>query len=124
MSITSDPYSHVAPELAHEGEWANGRERNELVNELQRVGVPAAPSMSAKDLYEDRHVRQRGMWATVDHARMGPLEVLALPWLVNGARIEMVAAPTLGQHNDPVYRDLLGLSAEEQRALIAQGVAL
>ena len=103
--------------------WASGRERHDLVAELQQLGVPAAPSMNAQDLYEDRHVRQRGIWTSVEHPRMGHLDVLALPWLVDGARIAMVPAPTMGQHNDEVYRELLGVSAEEQQALAAQGVA-
>ena len=29
----------------------------------------------------------------------------------------------MGQHNDEVYRELLGVKAEEQQALAAQGVA-
>ena len=104
-------------------EWAHGRERDELVAVLQELGIPSGPSMNAKDFYEDAHLRQRGMWTSVEHAKMGALEVLSLPWIVNGARVELAAAPTLGQHNDYVYRELLGLSAEEQDALVESGVA-
>ena len=104
-------------------DWARGRERDGLVAALQALGVAAGPSMSARDLYEDRHVRQRGMWTRVEHARMGELEVLSMPWLVDGARPAMRAAPALGQHNDYVYRELLGLTPEEQAALAADGVA-
>ena len=104
-------------------DWARGRNRDELVAELQALGVAASPSMNVRDLYEDAHVRQRGMWTTVDHARLGTLEVLSMPWLVNGARPEMHPAPALGQHNDYVYREILGLSAEEHAALADAGVA-
>ena len=104
-------------------DWARGRNREELVAELQSLGVPASPSMNVRDLYEDAHVRQRGMWTRVDHARLGDIEVLSMPWLVNGARPVMHPAPALGQHNDYVYREILGLSAEEQAALAASGVA-
>ena len=104
-------------------DWARGRNRDELVAELQALGVAASPSMNVRDLYEDTHVRQRGMWTTVDHARLGTLEVLSMPWLVNGARPEMRPAPALGQHNDYVYREILGLSAEEHAALTDAGVA-
>ena len=103
-------------------DWARGRKRDELVAALQELGIPSGPTMSAKDLYEDRHLRERGMWSSVAHAKMGPLEVLSMPWLVNGARVEMAAAPTLGQHNGYVYGELLGLSADEQQVLVADGV--
>ena len=104
-------------------DWARGRKREELVAELQALGVAASPSMNVRDLYENAHIRQRGMWTRVDHARLGDIEVLSMPWLVNGARPVMHPAPALGQHNDYVYREILGLTPEEQAALAASGVA-
>ena len=104
-------------------DWTRGRDRDATIAELQALGVPAAPSATARDLYEDPHVRARGMWTAVDHAAMGRLEVLALPWLVDGARIALRAAPVLGADNDYVYRELLGVGAEEQARLAGEGVA-
>jgi crotonobetainyl-CoA:carnitine CoA-transferase CaiB-like acyl-CoA transferase len=104
-------------------DWTRERERDELVDELQQLGIAAAPSTTARDLYEDRHVRARGMWSAVEHAKMGRLEVLAMPWLINGARIALDAAPTLGEDDDHVYRELLGVSADEQTQLVEAGVA-
>ena len=46
-----------------------------------------------------------------------------MPWLVDGARPAMRAAPALGEHNDYVYRELLGFTPGEQAALAAEGVA-
>jgi crotonobetainyl-CoA:carnitine CoA-transferase CaiB-like acyl-CoA transferase len=104
-------------------EWTQQRERDELIEKLQRLGIAAAPSSTARDLWEDKHVRERGMWSGVDHQKMGHLEVLSLPWMVNGARIALDAAPTLGQDNDYVYRKLLGMNDAEQQELVAQGIA-
>jgi crotonobetainyl-CoA:carnitine CoA-transferase CaiB-like acyl-CoA transferase len=78
--------------------------------------------MSAKDLYLDQHLRTRGMWTTVQHGRMGEIEVLSMPWIVNGARPEMRPAPIVGQDNDYVYRELLGLTAQDHAALVEAGV--
>ena len=103
--------------------WTRERERDALVDELQQLGIAAAPSSTSRDLYEDEHVRARGIWSAVEHAKMGRLEVLALPWLVNGARIALDAAPTLGQDNGYVYGKLLGVDAEQQRELAASGIA-
>ncbi len=104
-------------------DWTRGRDRDELIEELQGLGVPAAASATARDLYEDRHVRARGMWDSVEHAVMGHLEVLALPWLVNGSRIALDAAPALGADNGYVYGELLGIGAAELERLVAEGIA-
>ena len=104
-------------------DWTRDRDRDELIEELQGLGVAAAASATARDLYVDPHVRARGLWESVDHARLGHIEVLALPWLVNGSRIALEAAPTLGADNEYIYGELLGVGAEELAQLTAQGIA-
>ena len=102
--------------------WVAEQNRDELVIELQARGIPSAPTMSAQDFWEDAHQHTRGMWAKAQHPEMGEMDVLSMPWMVNGARPELSAAPIVGQDNDYVYGDLLGLSPEEQARLIEDGV--
>jgi crotonobetainyl-CoA:carnitine CoA-transferase CaiB-like acyl-CoA transferase len=54
---------------------------------------------------------------------MGNVRVDGLP--VHLSRTDWVierGAPCLGEHNDYVYGDLLGIDAEERRSLKAEGV--
>ena len=68
----------------------------------------------------------RGETEAIEHPRYGAVGDI----MVGGLPIRMTgsftgfdrAAPWLGQHNDAVYGDVLGLSAEERAALEAAGV--
>jgi benzylsuccinate CoA-transferase BbsF subunit len=48
----------------------------------------------------------------------------ALPWREEGTdwKGTLVPAPALGQHNDYVFRDLLGLSEQEYESYRREGV--
>ncbi len=83
---------------------------------LQRLGVPAGIARLPQDLAADPHLMTIGHWQVRDRAFIGPhLEPSVsyregnalLPYPINRL------APTLGQHNEEVLRDVLGLSAEE-----------
>jgi crotonobetainyl-CoA:carnitine CoA-transferase CaiB-like acyl-CoA transferase len=83
---------------------------------LQGLGVPAGIARLPQDLAADPHLMTTGHWQVCNRAFIGPhLEPSAayregdaqLPY-----KIEHLA-PTLGQHNDDVLRDVLGLTADE-----------
>ena len=97
--------------------WARERDRDWMVAELRRAGVRAAPSQEARDLWVDRHLHERGAFATVEHPEMGPLEMVDAPLRIEGIEHRTFAAPLLGEHTDEVLRELLGLSDVEIAAL-------
>jgi benzylsuccinate CoA-transferase BbsF subunit len=105
------------------GEWTSLWSRDELVSLLQKEGVAAFGSMSNKDLWEDPHVRIRGMWVKIKPPRMKERIMLAPPFHFSKspARIER-PAPLMGEHNRYVLQDILSLSDEEIEALRAKGV--
>jgi len=94
-------------------EWTHERDRDWLVNEFCRAGLAAAPSRDGRDIYADPHLRERGAFVTVDHPELGELELVGAPWKMSDAEIEIQYAPLLGEHNDYVLRELLGLSEAE-----------
>lgn len=97
--------------------------REELVEALQEVGVPAVPCMSNKDIYEDAHPHERGAWVCVDHPVQGERWVMGLPW--SSSRIGRGAspepAPLLGQFSVEVLTEELGLTDAEVADLLASG---
>lgn len=93
----------------------------ELTGSLQRAGVAAFPAFRAPDVFSDPHLASRGYITEVDHPRLGRQKVFAPPWKFDRAAPEIVSpAPLMGQHNDYVLRELLGLNpaaiAELERA--------
>ena len=99
-------------------EWTRDKDNYMVMERLQKAGVAAAPTMSSKRLFEDPHVRDRGVFLQVQHPVIGQDWVIAPPWRLSEtpARIHR-HAPLLGEHNEYVFGELLGMSTEEIKRL-------
>jgi benzylsuccinate CoA-transferase BbsF subunit len=92
--------------------WTRERGAVEAVTLLQRAGVPSLPVHNGVSLAEDPHVRERGILQKVEHPRLGERLVVGPPWKLEGAGIRR-ASPLLGESNQYVLGEILGLSQEE-----------
>jgi crotonobetainyl-CoA:carnitine CoA-transferase CaiB-like acyl-CoA transferase len=124
-------FDTLAERLANEdeldaivGEWTQQRDKFEAADALQQAGVPAAAVQTPQErIDEDPSTAEWGLWPSVDHPEMGRVRVDGLPVHLGATdwRIER-AAPLLGQHNDYVYGELLGLGRAEIDDLRGEGV--
>ena len=107
----------------HIGEWTHGFEAQELMHMLQATGVPAGVVQTCEELFSDAQLTRRGHFAFHEHREIGrhAYDNFA-PRLSDGAGGVAGPAPCLGQHNETVYRDLLGYTDEEIGQLAAAGV--
>lgn len=99
-------------------------ERYELMARLPEAGVPAGVVQNGEDLLErDPQLRERGFSVRTDHPELGAFAVQGTPprFSHTPARVRH-GAPTLGQHGDAIYGELLGLSAEEMEGLRQRGI--
>ena len=101
-------------------------EMRELMRELQAAGVAAGAVLDSKELLFDPHLRARGFYEVVRHhpsTGMPPLPYASRPWQFSGTpAVPPQAAPILGQHNEYVLSELLGLPAAEVARLEQEGV--
>jgi crotonobetainyl-CoA:carnitine CoA-transferase CaiB-like acyl-CoA transferase len=105
-------------------EWTAGMERDEAVAELSRAGVPAAPVLSPSEVGQLEHLRERGVAVSVEHPEAGNWTQIASPFHFTGwTPAAPSAAPCLGQHNEEVFGELLGMTSDEYGALAARGVS-
>lgn len=103
--------------------WTQGLTLAEVEERCVAHDVPVAAAYSAADIFSDPHINARGDLVTVDDPVLGPVRqqgpatrfVGAPPCLPSGA-------PRLGEHNDAVWCDLLGLSPDELADLRSEGV--
>jgi benzylsuccinate CoA-transferase BbsF subunit len=103
--------------------WTRRFTPQEVTERLQVVGVAAGPSFSAAEMYQDPHLNARGFFVQVEHPVVGRKPIMRLPWLLDpGPNGQYWAAPTLGQHNDIVFREILGLPESEIDSLRQEGV--
>jgi len=104
-------------------EWTIGHGDCEVMHLLQRAGVAAAPVLSPPAMLEEPNLKERGFWEWIDRAEIGPGPYPGiLPRMSKTPGTLRLPAPTLGQHNDYVLGELLGLTREEIAALAEEQV--
>ena len=103
--------------------WTRTRDARRLEALLRDRGVAAFKSLSSIDLVGDEHLWNRGFYAHVTDNKQRSNPIVGAPWKMSAtpAMIQR-AAPTLGEHNDYVLGELLGLSVPERQRLIEQKV--
>jgi formyl-CoA transferase len=85
--------------------------------------VVASRIFSAADIATDPVYAERGDIVTVDDPDLGPVRMqAALPHFRREPGRVWRTGPALGQDNDLVYRDWLGLPAEDIEELEKRGV--
>jgi benzylsuccinate CoA-transferase BbsF subunit len=102
--------------------WTRGFDDRELAQLLQRHGVAAAPVSSVADLLRDPHFRARGTFIEVRHP-FGFRETIYGAY-VKTSRTEpcVRTGPRIGQDNDFVFKELLGIPEERYRQLVQEQV--
>jgi benzylsuccinate CoA-transferase BbsF subunit len=100
--------------------WTRTRTPDEAAEALQRAGVAAFPVQTSATLVNDPHVRARGVLTRVEHDVVGERIVVGPPWKLAGADVRG-PAPLIGEHNDYVLGEVLGLSRDEIDQLARDG---
>jgi formyl-CoA transferase len=103
--------------------WSALLPAEELLAALHEGGVPAGRIYQAKDMFDDPHFAAREAIVRVAHPDFGELamqnvfpRLSASPGSVRGP------GPALGEHNEEIYRGLLGLDDNEIKQLHSAGV--
>jgi len=93
------------------------------IDTLTSIGVPCGPINNIKQVFDDPHIKSRGMRVEVDHPRGGRVSMLANP-----ARLSVTpptyerVPPQLGEHTQEVLRNVLNLDDLAIEALANAGV--
>ncbi len=130
-ALIVDPrYSDTASRQANAPEldqvlatWTATQDARELEAELRGRGVAAFKSLNSIDLISDQRLWDRGFYRHVTDSKQHPVSIVGAPWRmsVTSTSIDR-AAPLLGEHNDYVLGELLGLSVAERQRLVAEKI--
>ncbi len=96
--------------------WTKDFTPYELMQMLQKGGVAAGPSFNIKELINDPHVKKRGIFIEQNHPVAGKTIVYRSPWK-SALTAKNPPAPCLGENNNYVFKELLGMSDAEITAL-------
>jgi len=104
-------------------EWTKESLHRDAAEQLQAAGVPTEPVLTIPELVADPHLNERAFWEEVTNRESGTWTMEAPAWRFSRTPAHVrLPAPCFGEHNDYVFRDLLGLSDEEIAALEREGI--
>jgi crotonobetainyl-CoA:carnitine CoA-transferase CaiB-like acyl-CoA transferase len=124
--LVDAPWFSSAGERARNGDlldeavdkWIASRPLHEVCSEFERVGAALAPIYDVAQLISDPHVQARATITTVDDEDLGPLKMQNLMFRMQTTPGAIrFAGRRLGQDNDAVFADHLGLSPDRIAAL-------
>lgn len=127
--LDRDEYATVPGRMAHGaeleavvGHWARDRDADEVGGVLDAAGIPWARVATVPEVAESPQIAARGMVVTTEHPTLGPLRLPGNPIKMDRSPPTVrTAPPTVGQDNDRVYTELLGMDHDELAALRASG---
>jgi len=103
--------------------WTMRHGHQEVMTRLQQAGVPAGAVQNGAELIHDPHLNDRGFFWEIDHPEVGPRRYCGLPIRFSGTPVKARSrAPGLGEHNEYVLGEILGLSENEIAELKEKGV--
>lgn len=105
-------------------QWLAGFDSNEAaLNTLEQHRVPATPVLTPIETLDHEYYQARGMVREVSDPILGAVQVPGFPFKFSAQpEVAESTAPVLGQHNEEVLCELLGLSPGECDTLSAAAV--
>lgn len=102
--------AHMAETDAIVSAWTEERPTEDVLTSLRVKRVPCAPVRGLTEVMNDPHMHERGMLQWMDHPDLGRIVVPHSPLRFHAsAARQLNPSPRLGEHNDAVYGEWLGL---------------
>jgi crotonobetainyl-CoA:carnitine CoA-transferase CaiB-like acyl-CoA transferase len=128
--LTDDHYSNTATRVAHGGAinelvaaWVGAHRSDDIEARCIASGAPFGRVAGAAAILANAHFAARGDLVTVDDPTIGPhVQQAPHPRVIGATPIVPTPAPTLGQHNDEIWRDELALTEAELSRLRAANI--
>jgi succinyl-CoA---D-citramalate CoA-transferase len=104
-------------------DWTRQRTAEEVLEVMREASVPAGKLFTAEDMLSDEQYAARQNIVTVDDPAIGPFPMQnVVPRLSETPGEIRWTGPELGQHNDEIYQEMLGMSEEDLGGLRERGI--
>ncbi len=105
-------------------EWTRTRSAEDVMNAMQAAGVPAGVLQTGEDLMDhDPQLRHRRFFTELEHPEVGKYRSNSgAHFTLSKCDYDLVRAPLLGEHNEYVFKEILGVPDDEYNRLVAEGV--
>lgn len=103
--------------------WTINYTDYEVMERLQQAGVAAMPSMGMDEIWTDPHLGARGVFEVVEHPKLGAQPMVVSPCRLSLTPLKIKRHGTmLGEDNQHVFSELLGLSQRKISDLIERRI--
>jgi len=103
-------------------EWTFNHKAEEVQTMMQEAGVAAGLLETGEDQIEhDPQTKHRNTFPEIDHPTLGKHQAVASPFIMSKTPCELTRSPLLGEHNEYVFKELLGMTDEEITELAVAG---
>jgi crotonobetainyl-CoA:carnitine CoA-transferase CaiB-like acyl-CoA transferase len=116
-----DRFAHKAEINALLEPWTMERTKAEAMETIGGGGVPCGAIYDTLELSENQDFEDRGIFQWIDHPTRGKVKMPAWPVRMSGNDVKVEPAPLLGEHNEVILSEWLGMSEEEIAVLKAEG---
>jgi formyl-CoA transferase len=107
----------------HISRWTRTLTQEQLLQKMRAFGVPAGLIYRAPEMLADPHFKAREAIVSVPHPDFGELKMQNVaPKLSRTPGSVRTPSPTLGQHNDEIYLDFLGLEPARYQDLKTRNI--
>src|ERR687892_357072 len=104
-------------------DWTGRRNAEEVLEIMKEAGVPAGKLFTAEDMLSDEQYAARQNIVTVEDPEIGPFPMQnVVPRLSETPGKVRWTGPKLGQHNDEVFKEVLGMTEENLDRLRERGI--
>lgn len=102
--------------------WTTQHDNYEVMHLLQKERVPAGPVMDERDCYADPQLGKRRFFQELTHTDTGTYLYPGTAWKMSKTSNKIRRPPALfGEHNEYVYKRIIGVSDEEYAELEKTG---
>lgn len=102
--------------------WTRDRSPYDVMNKLQKAGIPAGVVQNSRDLWEDAQLKQGDFILEIEHPEIGQYFDMNWPIRFSKSQFEFRHAPLIGEHTEYVCREIIGMSDEEITDLLVSNV--
>ena len=103
--------------------WTSQRTADEVLEVMREASVPAGKLFTAEDMLSDEQYAARQNVVEVEDPEIGPFPMQnVVPRFSETPGEIRWTGPKLGQHNDEVFKDLVGMGEEDLTRLRERGI--
>ena len=102
--------------------WTSTQDRDGLVGRLRSVGIASSSVLDIVESWAAPQMQARALIYETELPTLGPERLFRAPWTFSDAMPDKGGrGPLLGEHNEMVLKDMLGISALEYARLQSEG---